>query len=165
MSATDRLAFEDFAAGQTYDCGMHTITESEIVEFAREYDPQPQHLDAEAAKHSLLGGLAASGWHVGALMMRMAVDNFLNKTTSQGSPGIEELRWLKPVRPGDRLHFVCEVLETKPSSKPTRGFLKARWSVYRPPPDQGTDGEERVLMLVCTLMMGTRGPLPSPVVP
>jgi acyl dehydratase len=144
------IHFEDFAPGQVYDAGEHTITEDEIVEFAREYDPQPQHLDAHAAKHSLLGGLAASGWHVGALMMRMAVDNFLSKTASQGSPGVEELRWLKPVRPGDRLRFTCEILETRPSSKPHRGFLKARWTVTRAP------GDERVLTLVCSLMMGTR---------
>ncbi len=149
---TQLIAFEDFAAGQSYDCGTHTITESEIVEFAREYDPQPQHIDPEAAKHSLLGGLAASGWHVGALTMQHMVENFLNNTTSQGSPGVEELRWLKPVRPGDRLRFVCDVLETRASSKPTRGFLKARWSVLRP----AQDGEERVMTLVCTLMMGTR---------
>src|ERR1041385_8890520 len=121
---TARIYFEDFAAGQVYDCGTHTLTADEIVEFAREYDPQPQHIDPEAAKKSLLGGLAASGWHIGALMMRMAVDNFLNNTSSMGSPGVEELRWLKPARPGDVLRFDCEVLETKPSSKPTRGFLK-----------------------------------------
>lgn len=152
MSAAKRLAFEDFAAGQTYDCGEHSITAGEIVAFACEYDPQPQHTNPEAAKHSLLGGLAASGWHVGALTMKHMVENWLNGTTSQGSPGVEELRWLKPVRPGDRLRFVSEILETKPSSKPTRGFLKARWSVYR----AGIDGDERVMMLVCTLMMATR---------
>ena len=144
----DLIHFDDFAAGQVFDAGEHTITEAEIVAFAREYDPQPQHLDTHAAKNSLLGGLAASGWHVGAITLRMMVDNFLSKTTSLGSPGVEELRWLKPVRPGDRLKFVCEILETKPSSKPTRGFLKARWTVAR--------GEERVMMLVCSLMMATR---------
>jgi acyl dehydratase len=143
------IHFDDFAAGQKYDCGEHTITEAEIVEFAHEFDPQPQHLDPEAAKQSLLTGLAASGWHIGALMMRMTVDNFLSKTASQGSPGVEELRWLKPVRPGDRLRFEAEILETRPSSKPTRGFLKARWSVWRPAPA----GEERVMMLICSLMM------------
>ena len=149
---TQPLHFEDFAPGQVYDAGEHTITEAEIVEFAREFDPQPQHLDPEAAKQSLLGGLAASGWHVGALTMKMMVDNFLSRTTSQGSPGVEELRWLKPVRPGDRLMFDCEVLETRSSSKPHRGFLKARWTVRR----TGATGDERVMMLVCTLMMGTR---------
>jgi acyl dehydratase len=158
---TALLAFEDFAPGQSYDCGRHTISEDEIVEFAREYDPQPQHTDPEAAKQSILGGLAASGWHVGALMMRMAVDNFLNKTTSQGSPGVEELRWLKPVRPGDALAFKCEVLETRPSSKPHRGFLKTRWSVWRAAPGK-PGGEEQVMMLVCSLMMGTSGRAASP---
>lgn len=150
---SDLIHFEDFAPGQHYDCGEHTITEAEMVEFAREFDPQPQHLDPEAAKKSLLGGLAASGWHVGGLMMRMAVDNFLSKTTSQGSPGVEELRWLKPVRPGDRLSFDCDVLEVRPSSKPHRGFLKTRWSVWR----HGATGDEQVMMLVCSLMMGTSG--------
>jgi acyl dehydratase len=158
VPVTDLLHFDDFAPGQKYPCGTHTITEDEIVAFACEYDPQPQHVDPELAKQSLLGGLAASGWHVGALMMRMAVDNFLSKTASQGSPGVEELRWLKPVRPGDALRFECEVLEVRPSSKPARGFLKTRWSVWRPANDAKAGGDERVMMLVCTLMMGRKTP-------
>lgn len=144
---TTPIYFDDFTAGQKFACGEHTITEAEIVEFAREYDPQPQHTDPQAAKQSLLGGLAASGWHVGAIAMRLMVDNFLSKTASQGSPGVEELRWLKPVRPNDRLRMEAEVLDTRPSESKPRGFVRMRWTMLR-------QGDERVMTVVTTLMMG-----------
>ena len=94
------IAFEDLRAGMKLAYGAYAVTETEIIEFATEFDPQPFHLDAEAARKSLLGGLAASGWHTCAMVMRMQYDGFLCKTTGIGAPGIDEVRWLKPVRPG-----------------------------------------------------------------
>jgi acyl dehydratase len=119
--------FEDFEPGQVYELGSHTVTEEEIVGFAREWDPQPFHLDPEAAAHSPFGGLIASGWHTGSLWMRLYVGSLLAGAASMGSPGIEELRWLAPVRPGDTLHARLEVLETSPSARhPGRGTIRAR---------------------------------------
>jgi acyl dehydratase len=118
--------FEDFAAGQVYELGSRTITEAEIVDFARQWDPQPFHVDPEAAKESVFGGLIASGWQTGAIWMRMYVDAMLG-TAARGSPGIEELRWLAPVRPGDTLSGRLTVLEATPSAtKPDRGTIRIR---------------------------------------
>jgi acyl dehydratase len=156
---SDPLYFDDFVVGQEFACGEHTITADEIVEFAREYDPQPQHTDPEAAKQSMLGGLAASGWHLGAIAMRLMVDNLLSRSASLGSPGVEELRWLKPVRPNDRVRMEAEVLETRGSeSKPTRGFVRMRWTMFR----VGSGGDDRVMMVVTTLMMGISGRAAAP---
>jgi acyl dehydratase len=119
--------FEDFEPGQVYELGTKTVTEDEIVAFAREFDPQPFHTDPEAAKESVFGGLIASGWHTGAMWMRLYVDSMLGAATAQGSPGIEELRWLAPVRPGDTLHGRLTVLETMPSERrPDRGTVRIR---------------------------------------
>jgi len=107
--------FEDFAAGQVYELGSRTLTEDEIVDFARQWDPQPFHVDPEAAKDSVFGGLIASGWQTGAIWMRMYVDAMLG-SAARGSPGIEELRWLEPVRPGDTLTGRLTVLEATPSA-------------------------------------------------
>ncbi len=119
--------FEDFEPGQVVELGRRTVTEEEIVAFAREFDPQPFHVDPEAARESVFGGLIASGWHTGALWMRMYVDSLLEGTASMGSPGVEELRWLAPVRPGDTLTGRLEVLETTPSERrPDRGTVRIR---------------------------------------
>jgi acyl dehydratase len=119
--------FEDFAPGQVYELGSTTVTEEEIVDFARRFDPQPFHLDAEAAKDSDFGGLIASGWHTGAMWMRLYVDSLLGGGSGQGSSGIEELRWLAPVRPGDTLSGRLTVLETTPSERlPHRGTIRIR---------------------------------------
>ena len=116
--------FEDFAAGQVYELGSRTITKGEIVEFARQWDPQPFHVDPEAAEESVFGGLIASGWQTGAIWMRMYVDTMLG-SAARGSPGIEELRWLAPVRPGDTLSGRLTVLETTPSAtRPGRGTVR-----------------------------------------
>ncbi|HEY0523351.1 MAG TPA: MaoC family dehydratase [Stellaceae bacterium] len=118
--------FEDFAPGQVYEFGDRTVTEAEIVEYARQFDPQPFHTDPEAARGSIYGGLIASGWHTAGMMMRMLVDHFIPRESSMGSPGIDELRWLKPVRPGDRLRVRVSVVETKRSmSKPNRGIVRS----------------------------------------
>jgi acyl dehydratase len=118
--------FEDFEPGQTLEVGRRTVTEEEIVDFGRRWDPQPFHVDAEAATKTVFGGLIASGWHTGAMWMRMYVDTMLG-SAARGSPGIEELRWLAPVRPGDTLTGTVTVLETSPSERdPTRGTVRIR---------------------------------------
>jgi len=120
------LYFEDIEPGGVYELGTRTVTESEIVAFAREWDPQPFHTDPEAAKGSVFGGLIASGWHTGSMWMRMYVDTMLG-SAARGSPGIEELRWLAPVRPGDTLSGRLTVLEARPSAtKPDRGTIRIR---------------------------------------
>ena len=121
------LYFEDFEPGRVYDLGSKVVREDEIVAFARQFDPQPFHLDAEAAKDSVFGGLIASGWHTGAMWMRLYVDSLLGGGSGQGSSGIEELRWLAPVRPGDTLSGRLIVLEaTFSESHPERGTIRIR---------------------------------------
>ncbi|MCW0236630.1 MAG: MaoC family dehydratase [Ferrovibrio sp.] len=121
---------EDFAVGQVMDFPPRTVSEDEIIAFARDYDPQPFHLDKEAARQSLFGGLCASGWHTAGLMMRMLVDNMIGKYASMGSPGVDQLRWVKPVFPGDTLHLKGEVIDVKPSqSKPDRGVITSRYEM------------------------------------
>jgi acyl dehydratase len=113
--------FDDFEPGQVYELGSKLVTEDEIVGFARQFDPQPFHLDPDAAKDSVFGGLIASGWHTGAMWMRLYVDSLLGDASGQGSSGIEELRWLAPVRPGDTLSGRLTVLEvTASESHPDR---------------------------------------------
>jgi len=109
--------FEDFSAGETIELEPVTVTEAEIVEFARRYDPQPFHIDAEAAAQSAFGGLIASGWHTAALFMSTFVGSILADSASMGSPGIEELRWTAPVRPGDTLTGRVTIADVQPSSK------------------------------------------------
>lgn len=125
MPAPDRW-FEDFNLGDVFEFGDNLMTEADILEYARKYDPQPFHVDPEAAKASIFGGLIASGWQTCAVVMRMMVDDFVPQNASMGSPGVDELRWLKPVRPGDRLRVRLTVVESLPSrSKPDRGVVKA----------------------------------------
>ena len=121
------LYFEDFRPGQVVELGSHTVTADAIVAFARQFDPQPFHLDPEAAKDSVFGGLIASGWHTGAMWMRLYVDSLLGSGSGQGSSGIEELRWLAPVRPGDTLSGRLTVLEvTASESHPDRVSVRIR---------------------------------------
>ena len=120
--------FEDFAVGQVFEFGDATVTEAEIVEFARRYDPQPFHVDAEAAADGPFDGLIASGWHTASIFMRMYVDAVLADTVGMGSPGVEEVRWLVPVRPGDTLRGRATILEATPSAKRAdRGTIRARF--------------------------------------
>jgi acyl dehydratase len=124
------LAFEDFHVGDRRVLGSLTVTREEIVAFAQKFDPQPFHLDEAAAKASLFGGLVASGWHTASLCMRLMVEGILSKSLSMGSPGVDELRWLKPVRPGDSLTLGAEVLSCDPSkSKPDRGSIRVRYTL------------------------------------
>jgi len=124
VPAADRH-FEDYAPGAVFEYGEIPVDEAEIVEFARRFDPQYIHIDREQAARGPFGGLIASGWHTAAMMMRLIVDNFLPKHASLGSPGIDELRWLKPVRPGDVLSIRLSILEaTRSRSKPDRGVVR-----------------------------------------
>ncbi|MDQ6648637.1 MAG: MaoC family dehydratase [Actinomycetota bacterium] len=124
--------FEDFAVGQVVELGTVSPTEEQIVAFARQYDPQPFHVDPQAATSSVYGGLIASGWHTGALYMRLYVEAILLDAASHGSPGLDEIRWLRPVRPGDLLHATFSVLETRPSSRrPDRGSVRFAGAMTR----------------------------------
>ncbi len=122
--------FDDFAVGDRLDLGNIDVSEADILRFAREFDPQPFHVDAEAAAQSMFGGLIASGWHTCALTMRLLVDGLLSQSASLGSPGIEQIRWVRPVRPGDTLSARIVVLGLRPSqSRPERGTVKIRTEV------------------------------------
>jgi acyl dehydratase len=117
--------FDDFTPGQIIELGRHTITTESILAFAREFDPQVFHTDEEAAKKTIFGGLIASGWHTGSIAMRLLYDGLIKHTLSLGSPGLDELRWIKPVRPGDTLSARLTVVEMVPSrSKPDRGIVR-----------------------------------------
>jgi acyl dehydratase len=116
--------WEDFDVGQLGEFGCKLVTAEEIKEFAAEFDPQPMHLDEEAARATPVGGLCASGWHTCGMMMRIVADGFLLNSSSMGAPGVEEVRWLAPVRPGDELRVRATVLDKKASkSRPDLGFL------------------------------------------
>ncbi len=118
---------EDCRAGEVIELGSHTVGEEEILEFARRYDPQPFHVDPERAAESIYGGLIASGWQTCAIYMRLVVDGLLGESSSMGSPGLDSLRWLLPVRPGDTLRATYTVLEVTPSrSRPDRGVVRFR---------------------------------------
>jgi acyl dehydratase len=120
----DRRYFEDYRSGSVFECGSMVVEESEIIAFARRYDPQAFHTDPEAAARSIYGGLIASGWHSAAMTMRLLVSNYLSSVASLGSPGIDELRWIEPVRPADTLHVRVTVLDARRSrSKPDRGVI------------------------------------------
>ena len=133
---------EDFEPGAVYAAGSVRLAEAEIVEFAARYDPQAFHVDPEAARASIYGGLIASGWHTVAATMRLLVDHVFGESAGIGSPGVDELRWLLPVRPGDTLSPRVIVLETRPSrSKPDRGVLRFRVEV------ENQDGELAMSMV------------------
>lgn len=118
------LTFEDFKPGHFGTFGPRHVSREEILAFASEFDPQPMHLDETAAKASMLGGLSGSGWHLGSLMMRMLFDGFIGRTESLGSPGVNELRWMSPLRPGDDLTLDVEVSEARVSnSRPETGIV------------------------------------------
>jgi acyl dehydratase len=151
-----KLYFEDFLAGSIAEFGDYLVTADEIKEFAAQFDPQPMHLDEEAAKHTMVGGLCASGWHTCSMMMRIIADGCLLNSSSMGSPGVEEVRWLKPVRPGDRLHVRMSILETRePKSRPDFGFVRTKFEVL-------TADQTCVMLSTINLMMGRRTPRPQP---
>lgn len=126
---SDALYLEDFTPGREFRTDGATITEGQILDFALAFDPQPFHLDVEAAKQSIFGGLIASGFHTMALTFRLFAQTRALAACSLGSPGVDELRWLRPVRPGDTLRVVVRVAEQRPStSKPDRGIVRLQWT-------------------------------------
>lgn len=126
MSGDDELlAFEDMTVGRQFALGPRTVSADEIVAFAKEFDPQPFHLDGDSDQARLTGGLIASGWHICSLFMAMACDAFILKSLSEGAPGVDEARWLAPVRPGDTLRGTATVTGRRVSrSRPDRGFVE-----------------------------------------
>jgi acyl dehydratase len=127
----DTLYFEDFEPGDRMELpGRYTFDRDEMLAFARQFDPQPFHLDEEAASRSIYGGLIASGWHTVAACFKLAVDGVIHRVASMGSPGVDEIRWLKPLRAGDTIAVTLEVLEIRPSqSRPDRGIIHTRYEV------------------------------------
>lgn len=124
------LYWEDFTVGQVREFGAVTLRREEIVDFASRFDPQPFHVDDDAARATPFAGLIASGWHTCAVAMRMMCDEYLLDAASLGSPGVDELRWLAPVRPGDTLCTRMTVLAARPmQSKPQAGLVESRWEV------------------------------------
>ena len=126
-----RYYWEDFPAGEVRDFGSMTVSREAVLAFAQQFDPQPFHVDEEAARGSLFGGLCASGWHTCAMAMRMMCDAYLLDAASLGSPGIDNLRWLKPVFPGDVLWMRMKVLDARPmASRPSVGLVRSGWEVF-----------------------------------
>jgi acyl dehydratase len=126
----DLLYFEDFPPGEVIQYGDIEVSATRIKSFAEQFDPQPFHLDEAAARETMAGGLIASGWHTAAMLMRMSCDHFLNRSASQGAPGIAEVNWLKPVRAGDRLSVRRTTLSARPSaSKPQLGIVDFSFEV------------------------------------
>jgi len=144
---------EDFHAGETIELGTRVVERDEMLEFARKYDPQPFHVDEEAAKRSIYGGLIASGWLTVAIFMRLFVDGLVAESSSMGSPGIDEIRFLKPVRPGDTLTARVSIIDVVPSrSKPDRGHVKSSNEVFN-------QAGEKVMTMVG---LGIYGRRPAP---
>lgn len=147
----ETLYFEDFPQGETVRLdASFTVTRDDIITFAEQYDPQPMHLSEEGGKASILGGLAASGWQTCAIAMRLISDGYVTRTAGAGASGIEEGKWLKPVRPGDTLHMTRETMETRYlNSRPGVGMCKFRWTVLN-------QNDEPVLEIVGNQMFVTR---------
>ena len=126
--ADELLYWEDFPAGDTMEVGSHTFTEHEIIAFARQFDPQSFHVDPEAARKSVFKGLIASGWHTCAIAMRLMVDKYVARSASLGSPGLDNIRWLAPVRAGDTVTYRRTITAARASeSKPRVGLVHTRW--------------------------------------
>ncbi|MGA8458695.1 MAG: MaoC family dehydratase [Streptosporangiaceae bacterium] len=148
----DDRYFEDYVQGAVYEYGYITVTEAEILDFARAFDPQPIHVDPEFAAAGPFHGLIASGWHTAGILMRMFADHCLSKVASLASPGIDELRWPAPVRPGDSLRLRCTFVETRRSrSKPDRGLVRTSAELIN-------QNNEIVLTLTAMNLIRTRNP-------
>jgi acyl dehydratase len=148
----DDRYFEDYVEGDVHSFGSVAVEANEIIEFAKRYDPQSFHTDPEAAKQTPFGGLIASGWHTTGLMMRLFADHYLTHVASLASPGVDELRWLKPVRPGDTLSVRVTVLKATPSrSKPDRGAVTSFIEVFN-------QAGEAVMTLRAVNMIARRTP-------
>ncbi len=138
--------FEDYVPGTIYEFGTIAVSEPEIVEFARRFDPQPMHIDPEEAARGRYGAIIASGWHTVGLAMRLLVDHYLPRGASLASPGVDEVRWPHPVRPGDSLRIRLSVLESRPSrSKPDRGMVRTLIEAFN------QDGQLVLSMIAMTI--------------
>jgi acyl dehydratase len=145
-----RLHWEEFSPGRVFEHGPRRITREEIVGFAAEFDPQPMHLDEAAARTTLLGGLSASGWHACCILMKMCTESFVLNSASMGAPGVEEVRWLIPIRPGDALTLRATVVETRASSsRPDMGFVRFMFELLN-------QTGEQAMTLTTSLMIGRR---------
>ncbi len=145
----DDRYFEDYVPDSVYEYGSITISQQEILDFAKKFDPQLIHADPEAARHGPFNGLIASGWHTASVMMRLFVDHYLSAVASLGSPGIDELRWLKPVRPNDSLRIRVTVLEAKRSnSSPNRGLVRSLVEVFN------QEGEPVMELTAMNMLLG-----------
>ena len=154
VSDTKRY-WEDFAPGQVIEYGPRRITREEIVAFGKEFDPQPFHLSEEAARGTMLGELCASGWHSCSILMRMSADGFVLNSSSMGAPGVDEVQWLRPIRPDDELTLRATVLAKRTSnSRPDMGFVNVQLELFNA-------RRERVMSLKAPLMFGRRTPGPS----
>ncbi len=137
----DLLHYEDFTVGESIELGAYAVTAEEIKSFAREFDPQFFHLDEARARSSVLGGLSASGWHTCGIVMRLMVDGYLGRTAGMGSPGLDEVKWLKPVYAGETLLGRMTVLAKRQSkSRPDMGLVTMRWEA------RSTMGEAKIEM-------------------
>jgi acyl dehydratase len=146
-----QLAFEDFHSGRVFEHGPRRLPREEMIAFAAEFDPQPMHLDETAARATMVGGLAASGWYACCILMRMSTDAFVNNSTSMGAPGVDEVKWLAPIRPDDEITLRATVLDTRVSnSRPEMGFVRFNFELFN-------GAGERVMTLVTSLMLGRRG--------
>jgi acyl dehydratase len=144
--------FEDYLPGAVYEYGYLTVTEAEILDFARRFDPQPIHIDPGFAEAGPFGGLVASGWHTASMMMRLFADHYLSRVASLASPGIDELRWPAPVRPGDRLRLRTTIVEARPSrSRAGRGLVRTKGELIN-------QGDRTVLDLVAMNLLSLREP-------
>jgi acyl dehydratase len=144
--------FEDFAPGQTYESGRIAVDAQQVVEFATRFDPQPFHTDPEAARGTMFGGLAASGWHTAAITMRLLVESDVRPAGGWIGAGCDELRWPRPVRPGDELHTESQVLEMRPlKSRPDQGLVKMRTATLN-------QKNEEVQIMVANLLVRRRLP-------
>lgn len=148
--------FEDFAVGQTFESGRIVVDAQQVVGFARQFDPQPFHLDPEAARRTMFGGLAASGWHTAAMTMRLLVDSDIRPAGGLIGAGCDELRWPRPVRPGDELRAASQVLDVRPlKSRPDQGLVRMRTATLN------QKGEE-VQVMVANLLVKRRLPDTQP---
>jgi acyl dehydratase len=148
----DDRYFEDYKEGAVYEYGHITLTEAEIIDFARAFDPQPIHVDPEFAADGPFRGLIASGWHTGSLMMRLFADHFLSRVASLASPGIDELRWPAPLRPGDSVRLRVTIVEARRSrSKPDRGLVRTHSELIN-------QNDEAVLSLTAMNLLRARDP-------